>query len=139
MTKSGQGKKINLTEVQDYNKTIRLKKEDEIIATIPYNDEETKEILYITLKGWGYRFLLSDIRIMRTENEGISCAKITEETGPVSAAIEVTTKEITVITGGDLEQTLNIKDIPILPRGSQGVKLINLNDGDWIEDIEETD
>ena len=76
VTKSGQSIKLQENQITE-TPYIRLTKGDRIVSEIRYNDKEIKEVLCITSKGWGLRFLLSDIRIMGVGGSGVSCMKLT--------------------------------------------------------------
>ena len=151
MTRKGQGIKIRLNSVKtnpkeweeegglvsDEKKLIRLMKGDKIASVVYYNDKKTTEIFYITMKGWGSRFLLSDIRAMGAGGAGVKCAKLTAKTGEISEVMGVSkSKKVTALTGHDLEFSFNTKEVPILKRGSTGTWLICLKEKDWIEDLE---
>lgn len=135
LSAKGQGIKIGKNQFKlGFNHPIKLAKGDRIVACIDYNDQTTKEIVFVTRNAWGSRFLLSDIREMGIGGAGVMCVKVTYETGNVVGAIGLSKEtSISLKLNTDTGRTLLTKEIPILRRGSKGVCLLNL--AKWVVGI----
>jgi DNA gyrase subunit A len=87
-------------------------------------------------KGYGKRSRLEDFRRTTRGAKGVISMNITEKTGDVSAILEVTDNEdIVVMTAQGVVIRQAAKDIRVIGRNTQGVRLIKLDDDDAIADI----
>ena len=95
MTEKGQGLKFDQNEVDQnevkFEKIIRTKKGDSLLFAEGF--EKENEVLFVTTKGFGARFLLSDIRVMRVGGQGVKCVKLSLKTGIVSTVILINPKK----------------------------------------------
>src|SRR2546422_337582 len=90
-------------------------------------------ILTVTAKGYAKRTALEEYRLQGRGGSGIINLKVTEKTGPVVKVMEVSVDDqVMVITAfGKIIRT-NVRDISILGRPTQGVRLIHLDEGDTV-------
>lgn len=110
---------------------IRLPKEDEVVgmeAVAPHT-----QILTVTAHGYGKRTQASEYRIQNRGGSGIFTVKRTQKTGNVVAIKTVTDEdELMLISDQGKIIRLLVADIPIQGRSTQGVRLINLEEGERV-------
>lgn len=138
LTQAGQAIKFTRSSWDGKGPEIKLAKGDKIVTSFLYNDEDINLILYVTSNGFGVRVKLSDIRAMGPGGAGVKFAKITPKTGTIVIAYgtnEKSSKGLEIIStkGGKIK--IDTKEIPILNRGSQGVKIFKLAKGESVKDI----
>lgn len=101
------------------------------------------EILSITEKGYGKRSIAEEYRKQSRGGKGIIAMKLTSKTGSLSNIKPVTEKDdLMIITNKGQVIRTKIAGISLLGRNTQGVRLINLKDGESVvsvEKIAETD
>lgn len=117
-------------------KGITLGKNDEVIGAevIEPNDKDT--ILIITEKGYGKRTPLEEYRKQSRGGVGIITQKITDKVGQVVGVKKVTdTDSILVTTNEGQSIRTPISDISIFGRNTQGVRIINLKDGEYVTGV----
>ncbi|HXH27723.1 MAG TPA: DNA gyrase subunit A, partial [Candidatus Polarisedimenticolia bacterium] len=90
-------------------------------------------ILSVTEKGYAKRTEIAEYRLQGRGGSGIINLKVTDKTGPVVQVMEVTPEDqVVVITAfGKIIRT-NVRDISILGRPTQGVRLIHLGEEDTV-------
>ncbi|CUS97190.1 DNA gyrase subunit A [Candidatus Chrysopegis kryptomonas] len=114
---------------------IKLEKGDEVIGMIAVKRPGTT-ILVVTEKGFGKRSELSDYRITHRGGKGIITVKVNERTGDMVAIKEVLDNDdIMIVTTKGYLIRHHIKDIRVMGRHAQGVKLIKLNHDDSIASV----
>ena len=90
-------------------------------------------ILTVTQRGYAKRTEVGDYRLQGRSGSGIINLKVTERTGPVVQVMEVGNEDqVMVITEHGKIIRTSVKDISILGRPTQGVRLINLKEGDAV-------
>ena len=114
---------------------IKLSKLDKQAASLIYSEDGTKEVLYMTSKGFGARILLSSIRIMGVGGPGVSFAKVGAETGEVFGLIESSDLGKLKIITTKKKIMIGMKEIPIIQRGRAPVQIVKLEDHEKIIDI----
>jgi DNA gyrase subunit A len=111
------------------------KRPDESDEVVEMDVLRSKEgtILTVTEKGYGKRTAVEDYRLQGRGGSGIINLKVTDKTGPVVKVMEVAgDDQVMVITAfGKIIRT-NVRDISILGRPTQGVRLIHLDEGDTV-------
>ncbi len=109
---------------------IRIDDDDEVIGmeSIVLGGKAT--LLTITENGFGKRTELDEYRVQIRGGKGVLTYKITPKTGRlVSVKIADGTEDIMLITDTGTIIRMNVKEISILGRATQGVTLIRTNDG----------
>ena len=114
---------------------IRLRKGDEVVAAEVLNENET--ILSVSENGYGKRSSPDEYRIQNRGGTGIITIKTTERNGLVVGVIQVLDNDNVMLAteGGKIIRT-RVNEIPILGRNTQGVKLINLDEGERVCGLE---
>ena len=116
---------------------INITETDEVIGMICLDPEANKEeggtILVVSENGFGKRSILDDYRITSRGAKGVKTINITEKTGSLIAMKNVTDEnDLMIINKSGITIRVAVSDIRIAGRATQGVKLINLRDGDSI-------
>ncbi len=107
-------------------------KDDEVVGMV-YLDEEDKDILVVSEKGYGKRSSIDDYRITNRGGKGVKTMNITEKTGKLIAIQVVTDQhDLMIINRSGITIRMAVNDIRQTGRATQGVKLINLRDNDRI-------
>lgn len=128
--------------------TLRDEK-DEVIGMVSVNDMES-EILVVSENGYGKRSSLEDYRITNRGGKGVKTLSITEKTGELISINNVTdADDLMIINKSGLTIRMEVSDLRVMGRATQGVRLINIKGNDSIaavtkvireeEAIEETD
>ena len=115
-------------------KGITLEDSDTVIGMIVV--EKECAVLTITEKGYGKRTDPDDYRITDRGGKGVRNIKITDKNGPAICIESVREgQEILVITKEGNVIRLQIADISVIGRDTQGVRVIRLNDTDLVTDV----
>ena len=112
---------------------IRLQHDkDEVIGMVSVNDMESN-ILVVSSNGYGKRSKLEDYRITNRGGKGVKTISITEKTGDLVAIKNVDDSNgLMIINKSGIAIRMAVEDLRIMGRATQGVKLINIKDGDSI-------
>ncbi len=115
-------------------KGINLKKSDSVSGAdvIPSKSSSDLKLLAVTANGFGKQTGLKEYKVQKRGGSGIKTAKITDKTGPVIGAHVVgpETEEIIAFSSKGQAIKIPLKDVRILSRATQGVKIMNLEKGD---------
>lgn len=105
------------------------------MVTVDPNDSACT-ILVVSEKGLAKRSPLSDYPLHGRGGKGVKTLQVTDRTGQLVAIKAVRDEDDLVIsTAAGMTIRTHAKDIPILGRATQGVKLIRLDEGDNIADV----
>ena len=112
---------------------IRLQNDkDEVIGMVSVNDMESN-ILVVSSNGYGKRSKLEDYRITNRGGKGVKTISITEKTGDLVAIKNVDDSNgLMIINKSGIAIRMAVEDLRVMGRATQGVKLINIKDGDSI-------
>ena len=96
-----------------------------------------QSLLLVCSKGYGKRSRVDDFRQTNRGGVGVKSIITSDRNGPVIGAIFVTDKD-SVVMMSNTGQTLriNMKDVRIMGRSTQGVRLVNLHEGDQLVGIQ---
>jgi len=116
---------------------INVSENDEVIGVLSYNpnDEDAADhtIMVVSANGYGKRSDPEDYRLTGRGGKGVKTINITEKTGALVAIKNVTEdNDLMIITHNGLTIRMAVKDIRVAGRATQGVKLINIREGDSI-------
>ncbi len=116
---------------------ITLSEQDEVIGMIcvdPENEEQKNNtILVVSENGFGKRSELDDYRITNRGGKGVKTLSITEKTGNLIALKSVNDdNDLMIINKSGITIRLAVSAIRVAGRATQGVKLINIREGDSI-------
>ncbi len=143
MSADGQAIRFNSDEVRNMGRAsygvagIKLDKGDEVVSMEIVPMEKTKSnILTITEKGYGKRSEIDDYRLTGRAGKGVINLKVSEKTGKVIRTIELDEKDtIVVTTKKGMAIRTKAKAIRVMGRAAQGVRIINLKQGDRVGDV----
>lgn len=141
VTKSGLSIRFTEEDVRSVGRTsmgvkgITLSKDDKVIGMEPISDENGY-ILAITENGFGKRTEVEEYRRQGRAGKGVLTYKTTAKTGHIiGIKIVNDTDDVMMITDTGVVIRINVKDISVLGRNTQGVTLIRTSDGGKVMNI----
>ena len=101
--------------------------DDEVVGMVCVNDPQTETIMVVSENGYGKRSDIEDYRITNRGTKGVKTLAVTEKTGRL-VAIKVVTDEndLMIINKSGILIRLNVSEVRVMGRATQGVRLINL-------------
>ena len=119
---------------------INIEDDDEVIGMIAYDptaeDAAAHTILVVSEHGYGKRSGFDEYRKTNRGGKGVKTLNITEKTGALVAMKNVTdVNDLMIINRSGLTIRMAVSDIKVAGRATQGVRLINIKDGDSIAAI----
>lgn len=119
---------------------INIEDDDEVIGMIAYDpaaeDAASHTILVVSEHGYGKRSDFDEYRKTSRGGKGVKTLNITEKTGALVAMKNVTdVNDLMIINRSGLTIRMAVSDIKVAGRATQGVRLINIKDGDSIAAI----
>ena len=110
--------------------------EDEVIGMVCVRDIQKTTILVVSENGYGKRTMVEDYRITNRGGKGVKTINITEKTGKLVAIEDVNDDDdLMIINKSGITIRLSISQLRIMGRATQGVRLINLRNGDSIASV----
>ena len=119
-------------------KAINLDDEaNEVVGMLSYEpaaeDASTHSILVVSANGYGKRSDFDEYRKTNRGSKGVKTINITDKTGDLIAIKNVTdADDLMIITKSGLTIRMAVSDIRVAGRATQGVRLINIKEGDSI-------
>ena len=119
---------------------INIEDDDEVVGMITYDptaeDAAAHSILVVSENGYGKRSDFDEYRKTNRGGKGVKTLNITEKTGSLVAMKNVTDEnDLMIINKSGLTIRMAVSDIRIAGRATQGVRLINIKEGDSIAAI----
>jgi len=115
---------------------ITMEENDEVIGMIVVNDLENDTVLVVSEKGYGKRTAVEDYRITNRGGKGVITLNITEKTGNLIAIQNVTDEDgLMIINKSGVAIRMNMDEMRVMGRNTQGVRMINLKKNDEIAAI----
>ena len=106
--------------------------EDEVVGMVCV-ENGNQDILVVSEKGFGKRSNVEDYRITNRGGKGVKTINITEKTGKLIAIKSVDEEDdLMIINKSGITIRMPVSDMRVMGRATQGVKLINLREGDSI-------
>jgi DNA gyrase subunit A len=140
-TYNGQAIRFNESQVRDMGRTatgvraVKLGKGDYVIGLVAVI-RPSATILVVTSKGFGKRSELGDYRVTNRGGKGVITVKTTDKVGKLISIKEVTdTDDLMIITTKGILIRQKVKDIRVMGRNAQGVKLIRISEHDSISAV----
>lgn len=140
-THSGQAIRFNESQVRDMGRTatgvraVKLAKGDYVIGLVAVT-RPSATILVITDKGYGKRSELGDYRVTNRGGKGVITVKTTDKVGKLISIKEVTdSDDLMIITSKGILIRQKMKEIRVMGRNAQGVRVIRLSEGDTISAV----
>ena len=114
-------------------------KDDEAIGMICVNNAD-QTVLVVSEKGYGKRTPVDEYRITNRGGKGVRTINITEKTGKLIAIRDVTDKDdLMIITTNGITIRMSVSGLREMGRNTQGVRVINLSEGDAIAAVAKVD
>ena len=99
---------------------------------ISVNDMDAN-ILVVSENGYGKRSSLEDYRLTNRGGKGVKTISITEKTGKLVTLKSVSdSDDLMIINKSGIAIRMQVEDLRVMGRATQGVKVISLKDGDSI-------
>ena len=116
---------------------INIEDDDEVVDAISYNpaaeDAAAHTVLVVSEHGYGKRTDFDEYRKTSRGAKGVRTLNITDKTGKLVAMKNVTDEDdLMIINRSGLTIRMAVSDIRVAGRATQGVKLINIKEGDSI-------
>jgi DNA gyrase subunit A len=112
---------------------------NEVIGMICLNDMSAN-VLVVSEKGYGKRSDIEEYRITNRGGKGVKTINVTDKTGNLVAIKSVTdANDLMIITKGGITIRMRVSDLRVMGRATQGVRLINIDDGDEIAAVTKVD
>ncbi|GAB1447854.1 DNA gyrase subunit A [Bacteroidota bacterium] len=121
-------------------RAIRLEGDDEVIGMVSIADPSTTNVLVVSENGMGKRSEVEEYRITNRGGKGVRAMNVTDKTGNLVAIKDVDdSNDIMIINKSGITIRLSVKDLRVLGRVTQGVRLINIGDKDEIASVAKID
>jgi DNA gyrase subunit A len=115
--------------------TLSGSADDAVVGMVCLEDHE-RDILVVSEKGYGKRSDVEDYRITNRGGKGVKTINITDKTGQLIAIKEVTdVDDLMIINKSGIAIRMRVTDMRVMGRATQGVRLINLREGDSIASV----
>jgi DNA gyrase subunit A len=109
---------------------------DVLVGMVCVEEGDGKLILAVSENGIGKRTDIDEYRIQSRGGKGIKTINVTDKTGQLISIKAVTDNDdLMIINKSGLTIRIAVKELPISGRATQGVKLINIKQGDSIADV----
>lgn len=109
---------------------------DKVIGMVCISREDAN-LLVVSENGYGKRSEIADYRITNRGGKGVKTLNITEKTGKLVAIKEVVDDdELMIINRSGITIRIEVKELRVMGRATQGVRLIKLNEDDRISSVE---
>jgi DNA gyrase subunit A len=138
---AGKAARFEESEVRPMGRTahgvrgIRLGEGQHVIALIPVDPD--RHVLVATQNGYGKRTPVDEFPRHGRGGQGVIAMQTTARTGQVIAAVAVAeSEEIMLISDGGTLVRTPVSEVSVIGRNTQGVRLINLSDGETLVSVE---
>jgi len=119
---------------------ITLEEGDEVVGSIIISDSQEQTVLVVSENGYGKRSLVDDYRVTNRGAKGVKTINITEKTGELIALKAVRSNDdLMIINRSGFTIRMGVEDIRVAGRATQGVRLINITEGDRIASVARVD
>lgn len=141
-TSAGQAIRFNEKDARPMGRSargvrgVRLRPNDSVVG-MDIVGEDGNQLLVVSQNGYGKITKVSNFPLHKRGGVGIKAAIVTSKTGPIITvrATEPDTDEILIISTVGQAIRVGLKDIPVLGRTTQGVRIMRLNEGDKVASI----
>ncbi len=141
-TRKGQAIRFHEEEVRDMGrvaqgvKGVTLQGKDDGVLGMVVVRNEKNALFAVTENGYGKRSRISDYRVTHRGGKGIKTLRPTTKTGKLVAVKEVVEQdELMIVTTGGVIIRFPVLGVRVMGRATQGVKLINLDEGHRVGDV----
>ncbi|MBQ8916509.1 MAG: DNA gyrase subunit A [Alistipes sp.] len=115
---------------------ISIEEDDEVVSMIAIEPDAKKDVLVLSENGYGKRTDLDEYRITNRGGKGVRTINVTEKTGKLVSMQAVTDEnDLMIINRSGIAIRTGVEQIRLAGRATQGVKIINLREGDSIASV----
>lgn len=112
---------------------------NEVIGMICIEDMQSN-VLVVSEKGYGKRSDIDEYRVTNRGGKGVKTINITDKTGNLVSIKSVTdANDLMIITKNGITIRMNVSDLRVMGRATQGVRLINIQENDAIAAVTRVD
>ncbi|MFA7348114.1 MAG: DNA gyrase subunit A [Desulfurivibrionaceae bacterium] len=137
VTRGGMSVRFNEQDVRTMGRTatgvkgINLAEGDEVVSVDVVH--EGSSVLVVTENGYGKRSEVDEYRLIKRGGKGVFAIKASERNGQVVGAMQVTDEdELMMITNGGKIIRMPMRDLRVIGRNTQGVRLFKLDEGEKV-------
>ncbi len=117
-------------------RAMRIDKDEHKLIGMVCVSREDATLLVVSEKGYGKRSEVGEYRITKRGGKGVKAMNVTEKTGTLVAIKEVVdTDQLMIINKSGITIRMEVENLRVMGRATQGVKLIRLNENDEISSI----
>ena len=117
-------------------RAISIEESDEVIGMIAIEPESEQDVLVLSENGYGKRTDLDEYRITNRGGKGVKTINVTDKTGKLISIQAVTDEnDLMIINRSGLTIRTSADQIRVAGRATQGVRVINLREGDSIASV----
>jgi DNA gyrase subunit A len=119
---------------------VSLQGDDVVVGMVVVNPEDVEQshLLTVCANGYGKRSPISDYRLTNRGGKGVINIKTTDRNGPVVSVMGVTEDsrdDMVIVTQNGILIRQKVADVSVIGRNTQGVRLINPDEGDQVIDV----
>ncbi len=115
---------------------ISIEEGDQVVGMICIEPDSKQDVLVLSENGYGKRTDLDEYRITNRGGKGVKTINITEKTGNLISIQAVTDEnDLMIINRSGLTIRTGVEQIRVAGRATQGVRIINLREGDAIASV----
>ena len=119
---------------------VSLQGDDVVVGMVVVKPEEVEQshLLTVCANGYGKRSPISDYRLTNRGGKGVINIKTTDRNGPVVSVMGVTEDsrdDMVIVTQNGILIRQKVADVSVIGRNTQGVRLINPDEGDQVIDV----
>lgn len=116
---------------------VALEGNDDYVIGMVCISREDSSLMVVSEKGYGKRSSIEDYRITKRGGKGVKTLNITDKTGNLVAIKEVIdTDDLMIINKSGITIRMEVENLRVMGRATQGVRLIKLNENDEISSVE---
>ena len=141
-TREGKAIRFNESTVREVGRTsigvrgVSLEGDNEAIGMICIEPDSNEDVLVLSANGFGKRTNVDEYRVTNRGGKGVKTINITEKTGELVAIKAVTDdNDLMIINRSGITIRTSIEQIRVAGRATQGVRIINLREGDEIASV----
>ena len=141
-TREGKAIRFNESTVREVGRTsigvrgVSLEGDNEAIGMICIEPDSNEDVLVLSANGYGKRTNVEEYRVTNRGGKGVKTINITERTGELVAIKAVTDdNDLMIINRSGITIRTSIEQIRVAGRATQGVRIINLREGDEIASV----
>ncbi len=115
---------------------ISIEETDEVVGMICIEPDSKQDVLVLSENGYGKRTDLEEYRVTNRGGKGVKTINVTEKTGKLISIQAVTDEnDLMIINRSGLTIRTAVEQIRVAGRATQGVRIINLREGDAIASV----